>query len=343
MRHATSLVLLILLATPALAQDLGTRAPIKNPGTYPVNIPNPSRQGGDTILDAIVIPAWPYYDTGTTVGYTDDYRPTCLLAGGAPDVVYSYTPAYDLVLAISLCGSSYDTGLYVYDSSLNEIACNDDFCGLQSEIDGVAMSAGNTYYIVIDGYGASSGEYVLSFPCLPCQMNCPPEGLPEGEPPLVDGYVDLYNGGCQAAEVSFQPLTGDAGGELVLCGKGGWYPADGVQNRDTDWYLLSMGPLGTIAVTADAEYETYLFELGPQDCAAVAVLQQVTVGPCSPAFMPISGYTAGAPVWFWVGATAYTPPGGSSEEYDYVLWIAGLEPVVAAQATTWSAVKALYD
>ena len=53
--------------------------------------------------------------------------------------------------------------------------------------------------------------------------------------------------------------------------------------------------------------------------------------------MTITGYAPGAPVWFWVGPTVFSPPGGDDSTYDYVVWFTGLEPgVVATEATTWS-------
>ena len=40
----------------------------------------------------------------------------------------------------------------------------------------------------------------------------------EGEPELVDNYVDFYNGGCNTPpDYPFQHLCGDQNGELVLC------------------------------------------------------------------------------------------------------------------------------
>jgi hypothetical protein len=42
-------VLTLTLAGSAAAQDLGSRAPLKTPGSYPQNVPSPVRQGGDTI------------------------------------------------------------------------------------------------------------------------------------------------------------------------------------------------------------------------------------------------------------------------------------------------------
>ena len=50
--------------------------------------PDRSRQGGDTVGDAMVIDELPYYNTGTTEGYTDDYDEECPYSGStSPDVV----------------------------------------------------------------------------------------------------------------------------------------------------------------------------------------------------------------------------------------------------------------
>jgi hypothetical protein len=347
MRKMLVLVLVLGLVGVAAASDLGNRAPVKAPGTYPVNVPNPERQGGDTIANATVINALPYNDSGTTVGFVDNYSASCFFAGGAPDVVYKYTVAADVTgLDIALCGSSYDTGLYVYDASLNEIACNDDFCGLQSQLDGVAVAPGGIYYIVVDGYNAASGSYVISVEAdVPCLLDCPAGGVAEGEPPLQDEYVDNWNGGCNTDPgFPFQSLTADGNGNLTLCGVSGWDNFQGSQYRDTDWFILTKGPAGNIEVTVDAEEATLIFELGPQICGSAAVIQQATGGPCAEAFMTISGYSHLAPVWFWVGPTVFAPSPGGANMYEYVVWFTGLDPgTVATEPTTWGTLKALYQ
>jgi hypothetical protein len=40
-------------------------------------------------------------------------------SGGAPDVVYAFTPAADVAVDISTCGSLFDTQLYVVDDPQN--------------------------------------------------------------------------------------------------------------------------------------------------------------------------------------------------------------------------------
>lgn len=348
MRKLLVLALVLGLVGVAAAADLGNQAPVKVPGTYPVNVPNPERQGGDTIASATIIAALPYNDAGTTAGYVDDYAGTCVYDNGAPDVVYRVTvPAGVTGLDISLCGSTYDSGLFVLDSSLVQIACNDDYCGLQSQLDNVPVTAGQMYYIIVDGYSSASGSYTMSVePHVPCIIACPTDGMAEGEPPLVPEYDDVYNGGCNADNQRFQHIQGAMNGSSIptgtriLCGKSGWYSYAGSQYRDTDWFTLTAN--GTVEVTADAEYATYIFELSPQDCASVAVAQQATVGPCAEGFMTIPA-AVHSTVWFWVGPTVFASPDGTTE-YDYVVWFSGLSPeVVATEATTWGSLKALYE
>ena len=119
-------------------------------------------QGGDDISSAYPITYLPFYDAGTTIGFTDNYDGPCSgNNGSAPDVVYSYTPSYDEVIMVSLCQSSnFDTRLYVFeDSPSNVVACNDDACSYLSQLDCLVLYAGHIYYFVVDGYGTSSGNY----------------------------------------------------------------------------------------------------------------------------------------------------------------------------------------
>tara|TARA_R110000850_G_scaffold277086_1_gene422458 strand:- start:204355 stop:207537 length:3183 start_codon:yes stop_codon:yes gene_type:complete len=101
--------------------------------------------------------------TGTTSGASNSGGNT------AGDVFYSYTGSGDIEnVTISLCdgGTTYDSLLRVFsDCTLtNEIAVNDDFCGLQSELtfesDGVS-----TYIIMVEGFGSSEGEFSLEITC----------------------------------------------------------------------------------------------------------------------------------------------------------------------------------
>ena len=352
MHKAIILLMLIVFAGTAFARDLGNsnEHPVKDTPTITYTQPAEIKQGGDTVFDATVIPGLPYSDTGNTCGYVNDYDEICPYSGStAPDVVYSFTPGSDVLLDFDLCGSLYDTKIYIYDSGLNLVACNDDYyfddpCGnYVSKIEDVEMVAGGTYFIVIDGYGGDCGAYTLD---VYGHMDWCYEPYPdsEGEPPLPDDYVDYHNGGCDTPpDYPFQEITGDADGNAFLSGRSGWYPVGGAMHRDTDWFLLIMGQEASLEVTACSMENTVLAEIGPQDCGSAAVLQSITSIIWMEETMVITGYAPGAAVWLRISPQDPGPPLWYDEPYGYNVWFTGLlEPAVATEATTWSTVKALY-
>ncbi|MCH8880871.1 MAG: hypothetical protein IID34_13450 [Planctomycetes bacterium] len=125
--------------------------------------------GGEDCSTATAIPELPFTGNGNTCDAVDDYDEICPFnLPGAPDEVYSYTPTADQeCIDLNLCASDYDTKLYIYENECgaNPIACNDDTAGcgtFASELLGVVLTGGNTYYIVIDGFASSDcGDYVL--------------------------------------------------------------------------------------------------------------------------------------------------------------------------------------
>jgi hypothetical protein len=310
------------------------------------------RQAGDTIADAVAIPALPFTGSGTTVGYTNDFDEVCPFTGSlAPDVVYSFTPATGVVAEIDLCGSSYDTKLYVYDADLQLLACNDDYVSpyctvLRSRLDGVLMDAGVTYYLVIDGYGTQAGDYVLHVDAADgCALELPGGAALEGEPPLTANYADLTNGGCSSPDPSHpvQTLTGDADGALVLCGRSGWYATVGGMASDQDYFAVEIGASGIISGTIDAELRHDLHAAAPFECDQPGPpLAHAASGPCAPGDFEIEG-APGAVVWLLIYPMNGINPGFFDVyPYDYVLQLSGLATTVASEPSSWGRVKSLY-
>jgi hypothetical protein len=115
---------------------------------------------GVDVNDAIVVNIGEEY-SGSTVGATCTDESSC----GYNDkyvVWYSYTPQSNKTVTISLCGSAFDTTLAVFDSCGGiELACNDNYCGLQSELT-LDLIAGQTYLIRVAGYNDQMGDYTLT-------------------------------------------------------------------------------------------------------------------------------------------------------------------------------------
>ena len=158
---------LIVLALPAVALDdtLSSQAPPKTASvvTPPPANPEVIRQGGDTILDAVMV-TLPANESGTTAGYNDDYDEVCPYSGSlSPDVVYTFVATGDMTVDVDLFGSTYDTKVYVYDENLALVACNDDFyADYVSKIEAMPVMNGVTYFVVIDGFGSDFGDYVMA-------------------------------------------------------------------------------------------------------------------------------------------------------------------------------------
>jgi len=107
-------------------------------------------------------------ETGTTVGATQNgaQAGNCGTGTGAPGVWYNFTGNGDIITA-SLCNSSFDTKIQVYEGACGALTCvtgNDDSCGLQSEVL-FASTAGTEYYIYVFGFGTSTGNYQLDITC----------------------------------------------------------------------------------------------------------------------------------------------------------------------------------
>jgi hypothetical protein len=280
-------------------------------------------QGGDNAANAYIIPdPLPFNSSGTTLGYTDDYYEECPFSGNsAPDVVYSYTPAVGVTVDIDLCGSSFDTKVYVYENVVDPgfpIDCNDDFyyelpCGVYvSKIEGLTLTGGNTYYIIIDGYtdgefgdyAISVSEYVAPPICVwGVDIVCPPGSVPENETCGADN-----NGGCNMAPgtETWEPVA-PAGGSIC-----GTLWADG-GNRDTDWFELTLTSHSVVVLSADADQE-FFFGLvtggtagyaGNPDCLTITGISPFNfAGPCSVSYLDL-GILAPGTYWFFAAIDDY--------------------------------------
>ena len=341
MRCLLALILTVAVAAPVAASDLGAAAPDKPVSLHPPPPPDPEviRQGGDTIADAVTITLPVINGTGSTAGYNDDYYEVCPYLGTpSPDVVYTFIPDYDMSINVNTLGSAYDTLIYIYAEDLDFIACNDDFWpDYTSFMEDVFVAGGARYFLIIDGYGGESGDYLLNITeYVPCELTCPDGAAHEGEPPLITEYVDNYNGGCSTeGEANFQSITSE-----WFCGVSGFYMSGDLIHRDTDWFTLVIPATGMLEIIGDAELLSRMCELGPQDCNTVGVVQQVSIGPCAEGTMTIVG-AEGSTVWFWVGPQNVSSPGRYTVyEYDYVLWFS--YSTVATENHSWSNVKSLF-
>jgi hypothetical protein len=133
---------------------------------YTVRIQNGGSTGGanDNFGNAQGLTGTNATVTGTNVNATKESgEPNHAGNAGGKSVWYKWTPQASGAATIDTAGSNFDTLLAVYTggavNSLTHVASNDDdsALGVQSKVSFTA-TAGTTYQIAVDGFGAAAGD-----------------------------------------------------------------------------------------------------------------------------------------------------------------------------------------
>ena len=144
-------------------------------GTNPLDPKDPPPPPAPTACGAATaLPAGGGTFTGTTSG-TGTMSGTCAVSATAPETVFSWTPTTSGIAVIETCSKTstgYDTVLYVRSGDCEtgtQVACSDDVTGCSTSEPNdhhasrasVSVTAGQTYFIVVDGFQTASGNFSL--------------------------------------------------------------------------------------------------------------------------------------------------------------------------------------
>lgn len=153
---------------------------------------------------------------GSTLGATGSQASSCGNTDNL-DVWHTFTSIVDGNYTISLCGSAFDTTLAVYNACEGtELACNDDFCSRQSQLN-IYLNAGQTILIRVAGYRSAMGDYtiVVSSDCRP---------LPE---PVNPGPIEY------SFDADLNPvLTWNSGAQIIQNTQVSQYGTAGIYGTD---------------------------------------------------------------------------------------------------------------
>ena len=116
----------------------------------------------------------------TNVGATGEAGEPTTYGGGALNTIwYSWTAPATGTLTVQTCSATqttFDTTLQAFTgaavNALTNVATNDDFCAnttvnAYASLITVAVTAGTTYRIQVDGYGNGTGTYLLTYAFVP--------------------------------------------------------------------------------------------------------------------------------------------------------------------------------
>jgi hypothetical protein len=146
--------------------------------------------------------------------------------------------------------------------------------------------------------GASSGKQVINFKITqPCDVECPPEGIPEQEPLCEDDWDDIWNAGCGGMPVAFEEINCNT----KICGTSGTFLYYGAQYRDTDWFRVELTEMAIIIWSVVAEFPVLilLIDAGSENCEDYEILDWREEEPCDTA--TISMWVPAGVYWLWIG------------------------------------------
>jgi len=157
------------------------------------------------------------------------------------DVWYTYTPESDEEVNVSLCGSSFDTTLSVFDAcGGSRLACNDDSAGcaysIHSSVSNLSLTGGTPYLIRVAGYESRRGYYTIS--------------MTDAAPPVVTDIVLANPGPTSTSSVFFfvyfsTPIVGfNDANDLTINADGVTYDEIQIAPSDDAWDVAFLGVEG---------------------------------------------------------------------------------------------------
>ncbi|MGE3165413.1 MAG: hypothetical protein AB7O52_10950 [Planctomycetota bacterium] len=196
----------------------------------------PSGPANDDCIDAEVIASGVATPFDTTFANADGPTPSCG-GGTAPiDIWYAYTADCNGVALASTCGSAFDTRLAVYSSTAcpasGQIACNDDSCGLQSEVH-FPVTAGTTYLVQVAGFNGATGSGTL---IITCNLTPSNDGCANAAP-IADGVTDFDTTFATTDGLGIDPMT---------CSQ--WAGVDPILHNDV-WFVYTASANSMVTVT----------------------------------------------------------------------------------------------
>ncbi|TQD39354.1 fibronectin type III domain-containing protein [Haloflavibacter putidus] len=214
-------------------------------GSYTPNLSS----SGETCANPIAITGLPYTTSDDTANYGNNYdngdSPCTAYYLNGDDVIYAYTPAADIIVNFSLTnlGSSW-SAIHVLDacldSSPNCVAFEGNSNSNDRFLEGVMLTGGTTYFIVISTWAApQSTTYDLNIEEVTC-------------PKITDVVVN--NVTSSSADISWTE-NGSATEWEILYGEEGFDPTtEGTSVTDND------GTLGETlsGLNVDTTYDVYV-------------------------------------------------------------------------------------
>jgi hypothetical protein len=230
---------------------------INNPKIAPVGNYKPSgtlqgrSSGNDLCSDAEVITCGQTV-TGSTSTATFDDVGTCGTSNTTAGVWYSLTPAISGTITLSTCNqAAYDTKISVFTGTCGSLTCVtgvDDAAGCGGFTTELALCvvSGETYLILVHGFGNATGVFDLTVSC--SEISSINDDVCNATPVTVGGSA-LINNFCASVQPG-EPSPGAGTGSSSCNSQDGWCSFE-TDLDNSVWYSFTAPASGCVSITAD--------------------------------------------------------------------------------------------
>jgi hypothetical protein len=190
--------------------------------------------------------------SGSTAGSTPDNQAFCGTSNTSPGVWYQLVGTGGPV-EVTTCnaGSNYDTKLSVYTGACGALTCVDgddddftcSFSGLRSTV-AFNSTPGQIYYILVHGFGSSTGNFELSVDC-----PSPPANDDVCNATPISFGATTYSTGFATAQ-SGEPNPGAGTGTSSCTSQDGWCSFE-LDVDNSVWFTFQAPASGCVSIVAD--------------------------------------------------------------------------------------------
>ena len=264
----------------------------------------------DECIDAEVIAGEGMFPFDNTNATTDGPGGSCGLVN--LDVWFAWTAPADGVYSVDVCDAGFDTKLAVYNTfdcpAVDEVACNDDSCGLQSSVSFAAVGGGE-YLIQVGAFSSGTGAGNLTIMGDPCSTagddgledndDCSTAvGVTAGSYPGLfcwkldeDWYtIDVLDGETLTVDAFFIHLDGDIDLRLYdACG--GTQVASSLSTDDNEQVMWTNTSGGTVSTKLHVD----LWDFSAEDCNNYDMEVTIEAPPIGTKYCSANANSTGSP------------------------------------------------
>ena len=246
-------------------------------GTFTLSLDCGSPAEGNDPCDGAIAVDCGDVVSGSTASAAFDGTAFCGTSNTAPGVWYSFTAASDASVTATTCSDNtdYDTKLTIFTGSCTSLVCvdgdDDDITCTSNFLHSIVtwcVAAGETYLILVHGFGTATGNFDLSINCGPLPAN----DAPCAAEALSLGVSSAFDNNCSTADAD-EVSPGAGTGTSSCDSQDGWCSFE-TEVQNSIWFTFEVPASGAVSIET-AGFDDQLAVWSASDCSDFSTFSEI--------------------------------------------------------------------